>query len=405
MLTAIDLTGVKTFIENADPNCAYYCPVCQQKLMQRRGEIRRTHFAHPNTRNGAHAPCSDNWFHEKTEWHIRWQRLFPIENIEVVVEADGKKHIADVLINGTVIEFQHSSISLDEFNERNAFYSSQGYNIIWVYDQIESFSDGRIHKNNGAYWWTYVKKPFREMDYDKITATVLFQLKEDDSVSQVLEVVTTAAPSFWRFTTDTKNTLTKERFVQMAKNGELAAFVKQAVIRGKKEQQCGLRSRQILPVTEEDERSTESREQLSFHQEKPKEKPFNGQVFSGGKDLFELWEPNYRYMIVANNETGDELIIHGDSGQMQINSFGKPLGQYTNLQRDGSYSYSPKTYVVKDAHKPIWRLKKTKEIEKLVRERTAMVDESFLEWHPLNELLRGKEYSSIRVKCKENQQV
>lgn len=79
-----------------------------------------------------------------SEWHRAWQNCFPKECREVVVQSDGVKHIADVLINKkTVIEFQHSPITAEEIAERNRFYTECGYKVVWVFD-----ADGKIRNKN-----------------------------------------------------------------------------------------------------------------------------------------------------------------------------------------------------------------------------------------------------------------
>ena len=158
MLTAVDISGNKHFIDDVNKDEQYYCPICQQRLMQRRkGEKRRPHFAHYGLRDIQYVPCTDKWKYDKTEWHYNWQLQFPLDNYEYVVDINGKKHIADVLINNTVIEFQHSGITLDEFTERNEFYNAAGYEVIWVFDLQKEFKDGHIHKeirNGDEYRWS-----------------------------------------------------------------------------------------------------------------------------------------------------------------------------------------------------------------------------------------------------------
>ena len=78
-----------------------------------------------------------------SEWHRAWQNCFPKECREVVVQSDGVKHIADVLINKTVIEFQHSPITAEEIAKRNRFYTECGYKVVWVFD-----ADGKIRNKN-----------------------------------------------------------------------------------------------------------------------------------------------------------------------------------------------------------------------------------------------------------------
>ena len=56
---------------------------------------------------------------------------------------------ADVLINGYVIEFQHSPISRDEIKERNEFYTNCGYKVIWVFDANDKIKNTLCHRNRG----------------------------------------------------------------------------------------------------------------------------------------------------------------------------------------------------------------------------------------------------------------
>lgn len=62
------------------------------------------------------------------------QSFFPAENREVIVKHDGKIHRADVLVGNIAIEMQHSQISAEEFNDRNKFFESAGYRLVWVFD-------------------------------------------------------------------------------------------------------------------------------------------------------------------------------------------------------------------------------------------------------------------------------
>ena len=64
MLKAIDGFGVSVTIDAAEEGKTYYCPICKQALIQKRGEIREHHFSHigpkgANKKN--YVPCSDKW--------------------------------------------------------------------------------------------------------------------------------------------------------------------------------------------------------------------------------------------------------------------------------------------------------------------------------------------------------
>lgn len=134
---AVNVSGQRVHAEDADKEQEYFCPICGESVIPRQGEVNVWHFAHQSA-------CIDGWEYDMSEWHRTWQERFPKENREVTVEHHGVSHRADVLVNGCVIEFQHSSISANEFEERNRFYTSAGYKIIWVFDEIFAFEDRRI---------------------------------------------------------------------------------------------------------------------------------------------------------------------------------------------------------------------------------------------------------------------
>jgi competence protein CoiA len=58
----------------------------------------------------------------------------PADCTEVTIERNGERHRADIVTwKGTVIELQHSSISVDSIEEREAFYGQ----MIWLFDVRE----------------------------------------------------------------------------------------------------------------------------------------------------------------------------------------------------------------------------------------------------------------------------
>jgi competence CoiA-like predicted nuclease len=90
--------------------------------------------------------------YDMTEWHKNWQKAFPIECNEVYLENNGEVHRADVLIEKrkVVIEFQHSPMSGEEFEKRNAFYKSQCgmvYNGVTEQDTNKNKQKRKVNKN------------------------------------------------------------------------------------------------------------------------------------------------------------------------------------------------------------------------------------------------------------------
>lgn len=325
MLKAIDKYDNFVTIDEADETQTYYCPICEQELIQKRGEIREHHFSHigprgTNVRN--YVPCSDNWNYDKTDWHIQWQKRFPSECYEKVLSKGDEKHIADIFINNIVVEFQHSSISLEEFRKRNKFYFSLGYKVIWVFDLIDECESDRIKREDypeNCYRWTYVKKLFKGIDLEKEGVMILFQVSNEDQEGiSVLEKITRSYNEFKTFYTELDNPLSIPEFVKRVKENT------------------------IFPIPQK------------TIQQQPK--AFNSK--ENGKTVNELWEEGFEFMIIENLATNKKMIINGTEGRMWRENYttGRVVGKYANEDSSGRYYYSPKKYIVWDFEKSVWSL-------------------------------------------------
>lgn len=118
-----------------------HCPDCNAQMVPKCGRIMIPHWAHKTVKD-----C-DVWSEGETEWHREWKSHFPPEHVEVGIERDGKRHRADVHLPEAVgqirtIEFQHSSISQDEIEAREAFYGVQ--EMVWVFDAKKAYEGRRF---------------------------------------------------------------------------------------------------------------------------------------------------------------------------------------------------------------------------------------------------------------------
>lgn len=161
MFIALDSTGKRVDSYEAETGESYYCPICGEKVIIRSGQIRERHFSHKA------GVCTDTWNYDMSEWHRHKQSFFSKEYQEVVVSFQGVKHRADILKDIIVIEFQHSSISVDKFCDRNDFYTSLGFKIAWVFDVTEQRENGALYyvdlKNNREMMrW---KNPLKVLQY------------------------------------------------------------------------------------------------------------------------------------------------------------------------------------------------------------------------------------------------
>ena len=137
-------------------NSTYHCPLCNMKVILKKGKVKCSHFAHEKGED-----CdSDFKTPDMSEWHRTRQSLFPESCQEVVIKDNqtGEKHRADVMLyNKYIIEFQHSKIGAEEFERRNMFYDRCGYKVIWVFDlsEVSHRLEPWYYKNGTKYKWKY----------------------------------------------------------------------------------------------------------------------------------------------------------------------------------------------------------------------------------------------------------
>ena len=113
--------------EEAQPNAKGVCEHCHSEMIAKCGRVKIWHWAHKGN-----PPC-DPWWESETKWHREWKNQFPKEWQEVshTDPETGEKHISDVKTPfGLILEFQHSSIKVEERISREEFYKK----MIWVVD-------------------------------------------------------------------------------------------------------------------------------------------------------------------------------------------------------------------------------------------------------------------------------
>ena len=193
MLFASDYNDNRIHIDETHSNQEYYCPYCGAPLITKKGEQRRHHFAHKKDHI-----CSDSWersgSYDLSPWHNEWQSLFPKENQEVKLTLGDTKHRADVLIDRTVVEFQHSIMPVKAFDDRNSFYFNLGYKVIWLFDLSDIYEKGLItYEIDGeglVFTWKNPKKAFNSYDIQSGCIDLFFQIRSDQEccIVRVTEV-------------------------------------------------------------------------------------------------------------------------------------------------------------------------------------------------------------------------
>ena len=202
MLFAVDYNDNRVHIDETHSNQEYYCPYCGAPLTTKKGEIRQHHFAHKQNHL-----CSDTWershSYDISPWHNDWQSLFPKENQEVKLSLGDTKHRADVMIDRTVIEFQHSIMPVKAFDDRNNFYFNLGNKVIWLFDLSDLLEDQLFYKETDdglEFHWRNPKKAFNNYDIKSGCIDLFFQLKSEPNVG-IVRVTDVSANGFECFYT------------------------------------------------------------------------------------------------------------------------------------------------------------------------------------------------------------
>lgn len=105
------------------------CPVCQGEVISKCGEINVWHWAHR-----ASVGC-DSWMESDSQWHAEWKALVPEDWIEIVIEKDGKRRLADIrLPNGCIVKLQQGPLSPEQIREYERFFG----NMVWIFDVRET---------------------------------------------------------------------------------------------------------------------------------------------------------------------------------------------------------------------------------------------------------------------------
>lgn len=113
------------------------------ELQLNNGQTRKRYFKHKNS--------SDMDTNPMSEWHIEWQRPFPVTEYDLPKkEKQHKDRRVDIYIEkfNRIVEIQHSNITYAEISCREQDYQLHGLTSFWVVDgntedvTIDNFTDG-----------------------------------------------------------------------------------------------------------------------------------------------------------------------------------------------------------------------------------------------------------------------
>lgn len=72
----------------------------------------------------------DAWALPNATWNLRWKLEFPEPLVEISIQGDHAKHVADVRTNkGTVLKFQARNLNEQQLREREVFFEQ----MVWIF--------------------------------------------------------------------------------------------------------------------------------------------------------------------------------------------------------------------------------------------------------------------------------
>lgn len=146
-----------------------YCPCCNKEVIAKQGSVNAHHFAHKTL-----IEC-DQWY-SMSEWHKSWQEQFNDKYREVIMSVGGEKHRADVKVNHLVVEFQNSPINMEDFEERNKFYTANGDMLVWLFNGDDKSI--KVLDSIGKMKWKYKMK----LQLEQRTDNVRCFIEKDDYI-------------------------------------------------------------------------------------------------------------------------------------------------------------------------------------------------------------------------------
>lgn len=195
-------------LKNEKDNTNLKC-IKGHELILANGKIIKPYFRHKNTDDVGGNPC--------TKWHTEWQGNFPIIEKEFPKnnnELQIKSRRADAYLeeHNSIIEFQHSCITLQEVNNRKNDYAIHNKNIIWIIHGEKSIKITKLSNLDRIIMefidsdWKY--KSFKNYEYIYIDIEAkLYKLYPKDVKNNMIDI-------------KIENIYEKELFIGLLKNND-----------------------------------------------------------------------------------------------------------------------------------------------------------------------------------------
>ncbi|WP_426432590.1 competence protein CoiA [Staphylococcus xylosus] len=137
MFYAKDGNGVLITAHNANNNCDYKCPHCQNKVILKKGLMKTAHFAHIYKSSNF---CNKGETYEHYMFKYELAQQLNKLDYYVVIEPYIYQcyQYPDLIINNKIaIEIQFSNITIDNIKKRSNALASIGFDVIWIIGKLK----------------------------------------------------------------------------------------------------------------------------------------------------------------------------------------------------------------------------------------------------------------------------
>mgnify|MGYP002656228849 FL=1 len=137
MFYAKDDNEILMNARNANRNCDYKCPHCQNKVILKKGPMKISHFAHVH-RNSNFCDKGETYEYYMFKYELA-QQLDKLD-YHVVIEPYISQcyQYPDLIINNTIaIEIQFSNITIDNIKKRSDGLAHIGFDVIWIIGKLK----------------------------------------------------------------------------------------------------------------------------------------------------------------------------------------------------------------------------------------------------------------------------
>lgn len=181
MLFAIDKNNIRyKATMDASKEIEYCCPICKDKVILKKGEFKKPHFAHISKNN-----CIYTLYYKEKTTSTKHKKMINtitqlfssyiyVKNIEIE-KCIIPNRISDMVITlkndiEIVVQCEYEKISFDMYREITKSYNEKGYAVLWVFDDkiidnLSRLASCYINKKGSIYSFKKGDNNSLEKDY------------------------------------------------------------------------------------------------------------------------------------------------------------------------------------------------------------------------------------------------